>query len=265
MTTDQLVTLNRSCRQTVIYTFHAISGGVTAYSTLAGTIEDVASVKGIVSPGRVSCGRALDNIKDMAATAAAIIADDSRGKPYALLGWCMGGLIAYEAAILTQNSDRRPAFVALIDTNLVLQPEPSRATELERIYWTSLGQILAGQAWKNTSLTETLSFSTDSERFDYIFSLSKSRSSPPDLESMKRLVDVFEAHWRSTQRYKPTLSSVGFTFFSAADSPYPRAAQTWSELCGDLVTIERLSGNHFSVLERPHLDELSAWIRRSIQ
>jgi len=265
MTTDQLVTLNHSDRQTVIYTFHAISGGVTAYSTLAGAIEDVASVKGIVSPGRVPHGRALDNIKDMATTAAAIIADDSRGKPYALLGWCMGGLIAYEVAILTQDSDRRPAFVALMDTNLVLQPEPARATELERIYWTSLGQILVGQAWKNSSLAETLSFSMDSDRLNYIFSLSKSSSSPSGFESMKRLVDVFEAHWRATQGYRPTSPSVEFTFFSAAESPYPRAAQSWRELCGDLATIERLSGNHFSILEKPHLDELSAWVRRSVQ
>lgn len=265
MTANQLVTLNRSSRQTVIYTFHAISGGVTVYSALAGAMEDVALMKGIVSPGRVPGGRALDNINDMAATSAAIIADDNRDRPYALLGWCMGGLIAYEVAIMMQNAGKRAAFVALIDTNLVMRPEPARTMELEGIYWASIGQILAGQAWTNAHLTETLAFDEESAKLDYIFALSRSRSSRFDLESMKRLVEVFKAHWSATQSYKPTPPSVEFTFFAAAGSPYPSAAQTWRELCGELATLEKLSGNHFSILERPYLGELSAWIRRSIQ
>lgn len=265
MTVDQFAALNHSSSETEIYAFHAISGGVTAYSTLASAVEDVASMKGIVSPGRVPGGRALGNIKDMAATAAAIIADDSRGRPFALLGWCMGGLIAYEAAILLQASELYPTFVALIDTNLVLRPEPSRMAELERIYWTSLGQILAGHAWTNTSTAETLNFTNDSDRIDYIFSLARSRSASASLESMNKLVDVFKAHWSATQDYRPTPPSIEFTFFSATDSPYPSAAQKWRQLCGNFATVEKLSGNHFSTLENPHINELSEWIRRNIQ
>jgi thioesterase domain-containing protein len=107
---------------------HATPGDVLGYGNLAAALPDDLPCWGIVSRALHEPGRPHRTIPEMAVAYLEAIRARRGGAPFALGGWCYGGLVAYEmACLLHRTGQPAPLRLVLIETG---SPPPAglRAT-----------------------------------------------------------------------------------------------------------------------------------------
>ena len=113
-----IVALNPKGRRPPLFCFHPVSGNVSRYFELAMALGDDQPVYAVQSIGLGDGRLAQDRVEEMAETYVEEIVRLSSEGPYRLLGYSMGGLIAYECARLLHERTGELPFVALVDTDV---------------------------------------------------------------------------------------------------------------------------------------------------
>lgn len=113
-----IVALNPHGGRPPLFCFHPVSGNVSRYFELAMALDDDQPVYALQSPGLNDGRLAQDRVEDMARTYVEEIVRLRPEGPYRLLGYSMGGLLAYESARLLHERTGELPFVALVDTDV---------------------------------------------------------------------------------------------------------------------------------------------------
>ncbi|MEU0479245.1 thioesterase domain-containing protein [Streptosporangium sp. NPDC006013] len=111
-----LVEIRTAGSQPPVFCFHALGGSVARYFTLAHALGDDQPLYGLQALGLFHASLAQDSIPEMAATYVREILRVQPTGPYRLVGYSLGGIIAYEAARLLAAHDGRPPVLAMIDS-----------------------------------------------------------------------------------------------------------------------------------------------------
>jgi thioesterase domain-containing protein len=113
---DCLVPLRESGDRTPVYCVHPVSGSPYVYAGLAKLLGDDQPVYGVEAPG-------FDNDRPLATTLLALaheyveaIRAHRPGRPVVLLGWSMGGSVAYEMARLRAAAGEPVPLLVVIDS-----------------------------------------------------------------------------------------------------------------------------------------------------
>lgn len=93
----------------------AVGGSVHEYAPLAQALDGVWRVAGIPAAGLHPGSTPATDLATMATRYAAMVARAQPAGPYRLLGWSMGGVLAYETARRLAADGAEVALVALID------------------------------------------------------------------------------------------------------------------------------------------------------
>jgi len=231
--------------------FHAISGGVSCYQALIGSLGPKINAFGLTATGRNSDDIPVDSIVEQVDQHMAHLSTlELASSGICLVGWCMGGLLAQHIAARLERKGVTCRLV-LIDTNLVLETCPSRAPELERLYWHSLSEIVTGST--ATAQRENFWTLSDSEKRNEISAAALSFRKP----TLSNLLRVFDANWRATQTFSPLHFHGPSLFFEAEDTPYAEAAARWSGYCHSLQIARVTGATHRSVIEDPFVRQIT--------
>jgi acyl-CoA synthetase (AMP-forming)/AMP-acid ligase II/thioesterase domain-containing protein len=251
-------TLSKSNRTPLVY-FHGDPFGGRYVRKLANLLENVQAIT-VVSPHGLDDKPIPDSIEAMAADRLpSILGVQPRG-PFRLGGYCVGGLVAFEAARLLAKAGEEVEVVILVDPPTInadplVQNILSKLSRLKRNFnWPSESIIIS--IWISLAKFERYSKMAVSNKFygltravfRRLSALTKwgdNKSGLNDLQTESQRASPFEKYASAMSRYAPSPLPVPVVYFS---SEYSGVA--WRHVSPNLKMIE-LAGDHLEVLRDP--------------
>jgi thioesterase domain-containing protein len=125
------VALNSGKAESPLFLVHAIGGTVSAYAPLGQELADTFKVYGLESPALSDGGVVACSLADLVTDYTQRIRAVQRAGPYALAGWSMGGVIAFEIAQRLEQAGGDVSLLVLLDAPFAIPADnPSGEAEL---------------------------------------------------------------------------------------------------------------------------------------
>ncbi|MFI5821847.1 AMP-binding protein [Streptomyces rishiriensis] len=237
---DDIVALRPRGEGAPLFCVHPAGGEATGFRHLAACPELRGPLYALQTPadGADHEDRHEDlSVEALAARYLAAVRAVAPTGPYLLLGWSMGGLVAFEMARLLELRGERAEMVFLIESYLTTQHPESDGDDDDR---DAAGTAAAAQ---DLSAAESL-------RLD-----------------LRRRTN--RAHLRAARAYRPSryAGPVALVQADEQDGDIRRAAiRRWSRVCAPArLTHHVLEGDHLTLFEPPYVSELARLIDRTTQ
>jgi acyl transferase domain-containing protein/thioesterase domain-containing protein len=267
-----------------IFFVHPNAGRLSGFVALSRELGPDQPVYGLEGPGAdESTGLTVESIA--AANVDALRSVQPAG-PYQIVGYSFGGIVAFEMARQLAQRGEQLSFLALLDSMPFPQDDAAGALPDETL-------LLAWFAWElgRTSRREhTLSFETlakldpEARLRDMLEQLGERRLAASDaaLGDVRRLFELFRANVTALWRYRPGSYDGPMQVLRARDTPGGNLLQAlsipflkhvlsayladpsfgWRSLCEKRPTVHIVPGNHYTMLDEPHIGTLAAKIKR---
>ncbi|NEO81590.1 non-ribosomal peptide synthetase, partial [Moorena sp. SIO4G3] len=259
-----LVGIKTSGNQPPLFCIHPGGGNVLCYADLARHLDQDYPVYGLQSLGLDGQQQPLTSVEEMASHYIEAIKPIQSQGPLHLIGWCMGGLIAYEMAQQLQAKNEPVALLTLIDSYApTLIRKPSEIDQAMIV--NQLAQDWGGLYGQEFDIShETLRQLEPSEQVLHLFEQGKQQGIlPSDLEIQQMLVlwEVFKANLIAIYHYQPKAYPGSLLLLNASQtSPAVIEDPThgWGSLVlGDIQT-HTITGDHFTIMKAPKVEGLTA-------
>ncbi len=257
---------------------HGLGGDVFFLVDLAKRLAPDQPIYGLQAAGRDGNAEPDTDVTSMAKRYLRAIRAVSPNGPYHLGGYSLGGLVAYEMARLLTESDEQVAILAILDTG----PRPiERLTGLSRLkviphflravpWWVlddllrtppkRMANRLIGKMrgwWRRvrTRIARQPSPSTPQIDLQAVFGVR-------DLPDWRRR--FMQVQYQAGLQYDPPPYTGRLTLFRARTPPLLMASPDhlgWQPIAQDGVRIERIPGNHDTILKEPYVGVLAARLR----
>ncbi len=260
-----LQTLGRNGGGVPVYCVHPVGGGILCYRYLSAVLVNN-PVYGLQARGMES-GEPLDNHESLQTMAQYYVRELqshwSQG-PFCLLGWSLGGVIAYEMAQILTAAGRQVAFLGLMDAAV---PELLQKTD---DYAELLCSVFADS---NMELTlEELKAVPAADQLTYALEKGKRAGVIPldyDLGQAKRLLTVLKNNESLAVSYQPqTYHEVVHMFIPTGNeiaTPMPLGpTKGWDRLVPNLV-VHEVPGTHETMGYPPHVHHLGKIINNILE
>jgi thioesterase domain-containing protein len=216
------------------------------------------------------------SIEEIAAEYVRLVRRAQPSGPYQLIGWCVGGVLAFEMACQLVEQRQVVSFVGLIDAwapgNLQRMSRP-RAWLAERAY--RLGLIVAD--WRKT-IAGQQSFGTFLRHRMAVKRLlealgSASPDPPPATFENRNLSGEHYDHWldgyldQAAARYSPRPYDGRITLLCSSREPrgwFLDPLLGWSQFAPAGIDTATLDGDHFTVFQGNGLKQMAKSITRSL-
>jgi thioesterase domain-containing protein/acyl carrier protein len=241
-----LVLLQPDGNAAPLFCMHGLGGHVASFLPLACGLGNGRPVYGLQAQGLSPGQEPQDSIEAMASCYLKEIRQVQPHGPYALAGWSMGGLIALEAARQLAAAGESVALLAMFDTDLSNSNSDTREVgDQSPLRWiarqlnlplTELRGIPLERQWQRIAEQADLAGSNDAAE-------------------IRRLAAVCQAHLAAVNAYRPGPYQGRAVLFQA-DAEHCKVDRWWDSLCPEL-RVERVPGNHYTMLYNPHVDVLA--------
>jgi len=261
MTPDTIVPLRPVTGTLPLYCVHPVSGSVFPYLTLAPLLGQEQPVYGLEAPGYEDDQPPVALLPELSERYVEEISQHAGGQPLCLLGWSMGGAIAYDMACRMRAVGRAPALVILVET---LVPEP-RPVPDDRLLLVLFAADLAGRADAGARRElEAVLGRLPGQLAEAAFrALAEAGLIPDELdpETLSRRFALFRAHLVALYGYRATAGYPG-PVVAIRGERSPAVGRSWADVAPD-VTERTVPGDHYSIWHEG-LAELGAAVRRSL-
>ena len=276
-----LVSLSAEGTQPPLFGPHASGGNVWVYKELAQHLAEDQPFYG-VQPREPEDGLMYHTeIEAMASEYVQAIRGNQPVGPYSLVGWSMGGVIAYEMARQLQQQGQEIALLALLDA---VAPEAEEA----EYNWSKLLAIFAfdlGLSSEHVQKPMGSALPQMAQLRQLWVEARRSGVVPSEmtLVEFRSLFDTFKIHANTMRRYQPGEFRGRITLFCpevdvdeiiSANDPEHLARRErqrkvgfkgWGSLATEGVDLHTVPGNHFSMLREPNVQVLGAQLRQCIE
>ncbi len=261
-----LVTVQRGGDAPAIFAVHPVGGNVVCYLQLARRLGKDRPFHALQSPGLEPGQQPLTTVEAMAAVYLEAIRRVQPQGPYSLLGWSMGGVVAFEIARRLRAIGEPVALLAMIDS---YPPEafeaeadgPAAAHLLARDLGRTFGREIEVPA-------STLEGRTAAEQLDAVIEQARAQGVLPrdlDAEHMRRLAQMFVNNRRASARYRPGAFDGSIVHFAATESLADGGPDTgWERLAAGGVKVHPIPGDHYSILQHDDLASGLGTLLRSV-
>jgi thioesterase domain-containing protein len=216
---------------------HPGGGTVLAYLDLAQSIDPDRPFYGLESLELSESQLLLNTVEAMAAHYIEAMQTVQPQGPYAIGGWSLGGLVAFEMAQQLQAQGQELSCLALLDTYPFTEIETfNEAADTEFIE-----ELLA------RSQTPVLGSIPEADR-----------------TQAQRLLQLFKSHIEAANQYTPQPYQGKVTLFLAEDGVAADAEDPtigWENIARAGVEIHWLPGDHHSMVAQPHVQQLAAQLQ----
>jgi amino acid adenylation domain-containing protein len=248
---------------------HAAGGNVFSYFHLAQRLGQEQPFYGLEARGVDGELQPLTRVEEMAAAyVEAVRAVQPRG-PYLLGGWSLGGVIAFEMARQFQAQGDTVKQLVLFDS---VAPDVARrfarednSLELLANFATHLGLSLN----EVTSLPDDFSRLKEDEQLAHVLGqLKQAKTLPLDFDDghFRRLLHVYKNNVRAVRNYRPTPLPVPTVLLCSERTAADEIASDdptlgWRRLTGESLRVEVVAGDHFTMLQEPHVAPLAVKLK----
>ncbi|MBB5918301.1 amino acid adenylation domain-containing protein [Nocardia transvalensis] len=205
---------------TPLFCVHSVTGVAWTYSGLLPHLDPDQPVYGLQMPHLTGDGEGLETVESVGARYAEEIRKVQPHGPYQLLGWSLGGLIAYEIAGQLRQAGEEVALLAMMDTRILAgEPEPEDPTAGELLGALVGDAELGGRDISAEEAAELL------RRHGGPF---ESLTGP----QVQRVYDAYLAGTHMGHRFVPTRYDGDLMYFTALADAVPVGEDDWMESSG---------------------------------
>ena len=252
-----------------LFCIHAGAGNVLCYRELAQNLGADQPLYGLQALGLYGECEPLLSVEDMAAHYCAAIRTVQPEGPYNLLGWCFGGMIAFEMALQLRKEGQEVALLALLDT---FTPDSHGLDFLK-------DEVAVVQAFISDFVLpfapdlqmysyEELQQLNDEERFAYLVELAKAiQFMPPDAETthLRSHFTIYQLNAQAVHSYWPQeIYPRGVTVFQATDHLSSQNGKAWSRYTAEPPEVYVVPGTHETLIQEPHVQVLAEQLKRCL-
>ena len=245
---------------------HAVGGNVFSYVRLARRLGVTQPFYALQARGLLDAQEPHTRIEEMATDYIHAIRAVQENGPYVLGGWSMGGLVAFEMACQLQRQGQPAALVALFDSitpyTARFRQENEEAMQVANFAF-QLGLPTAELA----NISEQLLSLDEESQLKHLFKLAERSGLLPagfDLTQLRDLFKVYRSNNEAVLAYRPRPCSAPLVLFRAEETMDDELTDTtygWSQLAEGSLEIEVVRGNHFNMLDEPHVSLLAQKLR----
>ncbi|WP_369190294.1 amino acid adenylation domain-containing protein [Streptomyces sp. R08] len=254
-----LVTLREGePEQRPVFLFHPFGGTVFCYVELTRHLPPGRPVLAIEAPGIQNEGEAEISVEAMATRYIDLLREVQPNGPYALGGWCFGGVIAYEVAGQLRAEGEEIEFIIGIDSRAPVEENiPESADDSTILSW--FARDLAVPAGKTLDIpADELRALGGDAAFDHILHEAAAigvLAEDADRAQILRYFEAYLANGIALQTYLPEPAELDLVLLRAADEEADYGPKLgWEALIkGELQVID-VSGDHNSVMYPPYAE-----------
>jgi amino acid adenylation domain-containing protein len=243
--------------QAPLFFVHPLGGNVFGYLDLARGCGLERPFFGLQAAGLYGDQQPLRRIEAMASYYLAAVRAEQPHGPYFLGGWSMGGVIAFEMAQQLIRQGEQVALLALLDST------PPASSPAEPISDALVARQLAVEF--GLRLDDLPASASLDELTPRLLTLAKQAGAiPPDTDpaALRRFVELYQAHLEALNSYAPRRYPGQITLFQAAErADADDLAQAWAALALDGVERQIADGNHLTMIQPPHVEQLAQQLR----
>ncbi|HTC47602.1 MAG TPA: alpha/beta fold hydrolase, partial [Candidatus Aquilonibacter sp.] len=267
------IELKRGSKRPLFFV-HGAGGSAFSFVELARSMNADRSFIAFQDAG-IEHGSGSTSIEGMAAQYVEAIGDFQPEGPYLLGGWSMGGMIAFEMARLLRSQGRVVDFLALVDSHPPALTGRRKAEGVE----ITLQNFLLMMGIKEEIAPVTDITTPIEKRLEIAHRQAMEAELVPsglDLAVFQRLFEVYCRHSRAVESYRPRHCDLTLHLWQATgvslvkgkedggtarahklvESHQAAAERRWQKLTAE-VHINRIAGDHFSILREPHVRALA--------
>ncbi|MEU9041635.1 MULTISPECIES: alpha/beta fold hydrolase [unclassified Kitasatospora] len=246
-----------------LYCVHSASGSAYTYLPLAGLLGG-RPVVGIEAPGYDGDGLPPTDLRELAEDYARTVEEDCVGPELCLLGWSMGGSVAFAMAHRLLARGRRVPLVVLVDALMHhAEPVPPRQAVLSGFAVNLLTE--AGNGRAEQQVADVLGeWPSDAPTGDAWRLLHRAGliAEELDAETLDHRFEVFRRNVEALHGYRPEPGYPGPVLVVEAEDS-PRGPLRWSDAAQDVRTVT-VPGDHFSLWQGAGLKALGEAVRESL-
>ncbi|WP_432249549.1 alpha/beta fold hydrolase [Streptomyces sanyensis] len=269
-TADSLVPLRDTGDLAPLYCIHPVSGSPYCYSGLVNALDPRRPAFGLEAPGFDGESEPAGSIAELAERHAATLLDARPEGPFLLLGWSLGGVLAYETARLLTAAGREVPLVVVIDAALRQQIALPPENEMVRYFLHDFLGVMSGMLGSATGEAPALDAVLDglgpaAGPAERLAAVEASGAVPEefDAEFLLERFTLFRAH--VTAMYAHTVASVHdgpAVLIRAAESNH--ALMEWKPFLPRLSS-HVVTGDHHSIWREPGLGEIGAVVSAALE
>ncbi len=255
-TNSPLVVLRREGSQAPLVCLHPAGGQATAYLRFRTLLGDEQPLYAIQSRACMAPELEHASLHAMAIDYATLVQSAHPSGPFRLLGWSMGGFVAHAVAAELERRGEHVEWVAMIDAR------PHGRFDLPDSAMAVLGALHDLQ----------IPLPDPKTLFVSLGALADEKVAPGDLlawcrdrhfavgdvdgAAFERTVRLFLQHLGLLREHEPPRVRAKIRALWAGTRPSGPAATYWSSYAARELAEQVVTGNHFTVMKPPHVDEL---------
>ncbi len=256
-----LVLLKPSKNELPLFCVHPLGGNLFDYHTLSKILDIHRPIYGLQPRGIDGKQQPIDRIEDMASYFIQSIQTIQPQGPYFITGYSFGGIVAFDIARQLTEQGEKIAFLGLVDIRCPVIAEldtPFREwidIQLDRMRKLTIKEQF-------NYLIEKLFYpKSQAYRDEIVATLSDLDIFTPEL------VKVLDCNVQAAKEYQPQVFAGSATlFWSEYQDWYIKKHPTlgWGDLVADGLDIQRIPGNHTTLMQEPHVRVLAEKLELSI-
>ncbi|MFG2915133.1 amino acid adenylation domain-containing protein [Kitasatospora sp. NPDC048298] len=275
---DPLVPIRPQGTRAPLFMVHPMGGNVLCYIGLARHLPDDQPLYALQAAGADPGTTPLDSVEDLADSYLTALRTVQPHGPYTIGGWSFGGLVAFEITRRLRASGERTTLLVLDTTALEQGPRAPHDEEamlewfFHELLWPRDGSV-------STPRLIPDGLDSPEEKFAHMARVAGELGILPEGSSgvvIRRLFDVYRAHWQATLAYRPPREDQDLTLIRATE-PLPvvlaamhGAARTchqnprngWSAMTGGRIDVVNVPGDHLTMMEEPHVANLAGTVAK---
>jgi len=247
---------------------HPAGGALFWYLTLLKHLGPTYTAHGLQGHGLYGDHPPLTSIPAMAARYLPVIKAQQPVGPYTLIGYSIGGAIAFEVAQQLVEQGEQVAQLILLDAYLYSERLPYPGSEIadedERLLVRMVGALPNGQSRQLHTLLRRLP--DHAARITYLFEAGRAIGRIPanyTLADLRRMYAAMAAHVDALAHYQPIIYPGQVTFLRCTDRSESEIApyRPWSTVARQGVRQVEVPGKHSTLLEEPQVQTVATILR----
>jgi acetoacetyl-CoA synthetase len=258
-----LIPLRAGSGERPLFVVHAMGGDVLHVRPLALALDTDRPIYGLQARGVNPRYEPQTSVEEMASTYVDVIRLVQPTGPYALTGYSMGGLLAFDMARRLSAAGERVDSLALIDTDL----HPECLSAPARWRFQAAGPYRYMRYTMAAPRTRAPMFARKALR--RLTPRRPIESTQPDHSRLSRFAQLEQIGWQAYEAYRPGAYDGQATLFLAG-TRYPsfcNPAAAWRRYVRGGLTVHRIARDHASLIAEgtvgPLAERFSAWLRET--
>ncbi len=263
-----LVPIQPQGSQPPLFCIHPSGGNVLCYATLASHLGTEQPVYGLQPVGMDGKATPLTSIEEMAIHYIEELHSVQLEGTYQLLGWSLGGMVAFEMARILVKRNQNIALLVLIDslyrpTEIMTQDRFNETTAIPLFVQQLQGR--GGERLPNTLIHELPNIDK-CKRWSYLLDQAKRHrvfSSGTKIEQVHRLWRVFWSNCQALANYipRPYSGKIRLLYAENSGDCLSSLPPEWESLRFLDIDAYNIPGDHFSPLREPQVGILAERLR----